>query len=378
MHPNSPLARSSNHQPNKATMGKAMIDNPFRVPQELESNLLKLRKEEKERRRTEKLNERRSTKLARQSSQSIRNDSSNDVPSSTAQTPLHSTPKKETSHLDVMYKENDILARNTPDGKMSIKEFVSKKREMLLLNMKIDTQYENIANLHRQLKEREDTLKAKEASLTESMQRFDAFLKETDEKAQAAQRQAERETAKRIKKQQEVNALNDQLKAVQSQISKHNDTLEEFERCKTFIESLTPPSWFDECADAKRKRQQQRRRDRIKARQEKYRIEQQKLSDEKTKSGDGKRCAVPRSRSRKMENTELEEITVPDFEDEPLTSSDEECPMYFQDPDQLHERMNELENENRSLLKQINDCEDSLRDIKDKIKRVESNDGVDA
>lgn len=354
-------------------MSKAIIDNPFRVPQELDANLSKFRKEEQQRRRTEKLIERRSTKLlyqnkgALQRSNSIQNETNDAV----------KTPTK--TSLETMYKENDILARSSPDGKMSIKEFIAKKREMLLINLKIDTQYENIEKLHKQLKEREDALKAKEDSLAESMRRFEAFLKETDEKAQHAQRQVEKETAKRIKKQQEVSSLTNQLKAFESTISKHRDTLAEYEQYKQFIDSLTPPSWFDECADAKRKRQQQRRRDRIKARQEAFRIEQQKLPDEQKEKTDRHRNSVSRRKTRTavIENKHEQEMTVPDFEDEPMTSSDEECPMYFEKPEQLHAIIKQMEDANECLLNQIKDGESTLSGIYARIQELESSNDAD-
>lgn len=348
-------------------MSKAVVDNPFHVPQELNTNLLQFRKEEQQRRKTEKLIERRSTKLLYQSKQI----NSNSLPRSN-HTESNDAAKTSTKNaLETMYKENDILARNSPDGKMSVKEFIAKKREMLLLNLKIDTQHENIEKLHMQLKEREDALKAKEDSLAESMRRFDAFLKETDEKAQDAQRKAEKETAKRIKKQQEVASLTSQLKAVESTISRHRDTLAEYEQCKQLVDLLTPPSWFEECADAKRKRQQQRRRERIKARQEAYRIEQQMVSsDEQTKKGN--RNSVSRRKTRMSENKGEQEMTVPDFEDEPMTSSDEECPMYFKNSEQLHVMMKQMEDTNESLLEQIKEGESTLSGLEGRIKELES------
>jgi hypothetical protein len=371
-----------NETPPQANMRKAIIDNPFRVPQELDTDLLQLRKEEKQRRKTEKL-EQRSRRSTMQRRETKKNDTSS---SSIAKTEnemnvqyesreprnsLSSTPKKNTA-VDAMFKDNDILSRQHPDGRMSIKEFVSKKREMLLLNMKIDTQHENIEKLHRQLKDKEDALNLKEAKLADSMKRFDTFLKETDEKAQNAQRQVERETARRIQKQQDIININNQLKVVQSQISKHNDTLEELSQCKSFMDSITPPSWFDECAAEKRRRQQQRRRYRINARQETFRIEQQKMLEKKGAENNEKRSSSSRRRARKAINSpaDKEPLPVPDFEDEPQTSSDEEFPMYFQSSDQLYHQFNELETEHLDLVKIVEEGRDTLSNIQAQIKSI--------
>ena len=357
-------------------IGKGIIENPFRVPQELDSNLLELRNEEQQRRKTEKVIQRRSTKLCSRAKLNGSNHRSNgSVASKSVKSPsagLTSSKRSSPGHenrnssLEALFKENDILSRSTPDGRMSVKEFVSKKREMLLLNVKIETLYDNIDKLHQQLNERENSLQAKNASLAESITRFDDFLKETDEKAQTAQRQAEKETARRIKLQKEVDALNDQLEAVKIQISNHNDTLEEFSRYEQFIDLLTPSSWLDGKVAEKKQRQRQRRRERIKARQEEYQKEQL-IMEQKKVEAEEKMHPMPKGRARKTtvrKQTSLEQNNPPpDFEDEPLTSSDEEIPMYFEKPSQLQDQFNKLEKENDSLLKIIEEKEATLREL---------------
>lgn len=305
---------------------QAMMDNPFRLPQENDTNLLQCRQQ---RLGSEKPVIGRSYKQLENKTTASNGSQNHNPPSPKLNPPI-----------EAMYKENDILSRGNPDHRMSLKEFVSKKREMLMLNMQIDTQQENIEKLGQQLKDREDALKAKEESFAESIKKFDAFLKETDEKARNAQRLAEMETAKRVMKQQEVADIKDQLKAVEFLIAKHNDNLEEYSRSKQFLDSLTPPSWFHKCAAEKRKRQQQRRRDRIRARQEAYKKEQQTLSNQKTVPDKVKR---PPTRTGKTAAKQVNQdiIAVPDFEDEPMTSSDEETPMYFQKPEDLSAKIEE-------------------------------------
>ena len=357
-------------------MGENIIENPFRVPEELDRNLLELRNEEQQRRKTEKLIQRRSTKQCSHAKLKRSNERTNDFVASkslnsqivgfTSSKRSSRGDEKRNASLEMLFKENDILSRSTPDSRMSVKEFVSKKREVLLLNVKIETLYENIDKLHRQINERENSLQAKKVSLAESITRFDEFLKETDEKAQNAQRQVEKETAKRIKLQKEVDALNEQIERVKAQISNHNDTLEEFFRCKHFIDLLTPPSWLDEKIAEKRQRQRERRRGRIKARQESYQKEQQ-LLELKRVGAEENMLPVSRGRVRKTtvrKQTILEEnMPPPDFEDEPLTSSDEDIPMYFESPGQLQDQFNKLENENDTLLKIIEERENTLRDL---------------
>ena len=303
------------------------MDNPFRLPQEINTNSLQMTRKQQWR-RSEKPEPRRSTKQ-RESKTNTSNDSQ-----------MHS-PHQPIPPVEAMYRQNDILSRGNPDHRMSLKEFVSKKREMLMLNMQIETQQENIKMLGMQLKDREDALKAKEERLTESIKKFDAFLKETDEKTRNAQRLAEEETAKRDMKQQEIADIKNQLKAVEFLIAKHSNDLEEYSRSKQFI---------DKYAAEKKKRQQQRRKERIKARQEAYKkaLSNQKLDDDKVKNP-SKGTGIT---AEKQVNQD-----VPDFEDEPMTSSDEDIPIYFQNPEDLNESLHLRTESNDGGSKAINPIE---------------------
>jgi DNA repair exonuclease SbcCD ATPase subunit len=337
-------------------MGKATITNPFQVPQEFESNLLQIRNEDKKCRKSEKIAQLRETKALPKSGP-IPNESKDVSQSSIGGT------LKERKLLNAIYRDNDVRSPQNPDGKMSVREFISKKREMLLLNMKIETQHENIEKLHRLIQDREDSLKSKNASLKENIQRFDAFRKETDEKAQSAQRQLENETSKR---QKEVMTINQEIQNVESDIAKHHNVLEELLQYKKFVNLLTPSSWFDECTSEKRKRQQQRRRDRINARKEAFRKEQLAMK-EKIENLE-LRGSFPIRRAKKAIANPCEKeqklLPLPDFEDEPLTSSDEEAPMYFQHPGQLREQFIRLEDENARLDKMIEEGEAKLNYLK--------------
>ena len=354
-------------------MGKATVDNPFRVPQELESNLFELRKEEQQRKIEieEKIDKKSVRSKADRSALAHESNALN-----TSKSSLHDAASRQNSSLHSIYRDNDVLSRHAPDGKMTVSELISKKREMLLLNMKIRTQHEQIEKLHQQLKSREDALKSKEASLDDSIQRFDLLLKETEERARNTQRLAEKETAKRVKKQQELSVVTNQLQAVQSDIARHTNALDELHQYKQFLDSLTPPSWSDDRLADKRKRQHQRRRDRINARKEAFQKEQQEIPKQKAEADAiENRASSARRRTRKtavepIQPEEQKTIPTPDFEDEPLTSSDEECPMYFERPAQLLDQFTDLENENLLHIKMVQERESYLRTLKSKIKEL--------
>ncbi|KAL3799443.1 hypothetical protein HJC23_013898 [Cyclotella cryptica] len=351
-------------------MRKSVIENPFRIPHELESNLFELRKDDKPCRITSSIDRNCEKEPMRGTGARSRNlDPKNDT--KRTQHSLMDTAKKVTS-FETSYKDKGILSRHRPDSRMSINDFVTKRREMLLLNMKVNTQQEQIEKLRQQAKDRENALKAKEDSLDEKIKRFDLFMKEVDDKALNTERMAEGEYAKRAKKEQELKTLKHQLENVQSDIAKYTKTLDELLQFKQVVDSLTPASWFDDCLAEKRKRQQRRRRDRINARKEAFLKQKADAEAAENRSSLSERRAKNAKVADKTRTAGPKILPLPDFEDEPLTSSDEEYPMYFQSPDQLLDRFSDLENENLCYAKEVNEREATLRELKEQI-RVTTN-----
>ena len=88
--------------------------------------------------------------------------------------------------------------------KENMSEFISKKREIFLLQMSLDTKRAEIKKLDERARQREEALKKSEQMLEEDALRFDAFLKENDEKVQEAIKRAEMEAKA---KQDKVGAM---------------------------------------------------------------------------------------------------------------------------------------------------------------------------
>lgn len=85
--------------------------------------------------------------------------------------------------------------------KETVSEFLAKKREIFLVQMNLDSKRLEIYKLEQRALQREEALRQNEAMLEEDAVRFDAFLKENDEKVQLALKDAEAQT---IKKQEKV------------------------------------------------------------------------------------------------------------------------------------------------------------------------------
>ena len=90
----------------------------------------------------------------------------------------------------------------------TVAEFLAKKREIFLVQMNLDTKRAEICKLEQKALQKEDALKRSEEMLEEDAIKFDAFLKENDEKVQHALKNAEAETRRKQEKAMPRRACN--------------------------------------------------------------------------------------------------------------------------------------------------------------------------
>lgn len=262
----------------------------------------------------------------------------------------------------------------------NLSDFIAKKREMFFLQMSIDTKNDEIRKMEECAQAKEDALKRSEQILEEDAIRFDTFLKENDKKAQSMIRKAEIETKLKLEKAHEVKRLKQNIQTVQADINKNKGILDDCIRYKSFLDDLTPPEWFEEQKEAKRKRQADRRLRRIKKRKDKWRekraniIKESGERDEIIASSKDIRRSIHVRKNQSKENLlpspDKNDLPEPDFEDEPLTSSDEELPMYFQRPQQLLDVFLALEEENLFLIQNSQESEQTLDNLRRKFDKT--------
>jgi hypothetical protein len=128
--------------------------------------------------------------------------------------------------------------------KESISDLITKKREMFLVQMSLDTKREEIRKLEEKAHLKEDALHRSEQMLEEDAIRFDAFLKENDKKAHDAIKKAEEETRKKQEKVFEIKRLTQHIQQLNSEIIKNKETLDECLKYKSFLDDLTPQQWI--------------------------------------------------------------------------------------------------------------------------------------
>lgn len=261
--------------------------------------------------------------------------------------------------------------------KMPLREFIAQKRQLLLLNRSLNLKREEIQKLDAKLKTKREALEQSAQVLEEDALRFDSYLRENNKKAEIAIRMAERETKKKVEKMQEIKLLNEELQKIQSNIHKHTRNLDEYVKYGAFLDTLVPEEWFQMQNEIKRNRRNERRRKRIEIRKTSWIQEQMVKKEEweksqqhtiRLKAREEKRERKKAHRNDKFQGTDITpeyvSPTMPDFEDEPLTSdSEEESPMYFTSPQQLFDKFAALEDDNLFLIQNVQEAEQSLEEM---------------
>ncbi len=282
--------------------------------------------------------------------------------------------------ITIMEKIEKYLAgKGVKEEKESLPDFIAKKKELFLLQLSLNIKKEEIEQLDDKIRLKEEALQKSEKMLEEDALRFDVFLKENDKKAQEAWREAEKETKKKMEKIQEIKRLNQQLQILQSTINKYRDNLDECLQYKKYLDQLTPKTWVEQQTGIKKERQLQRRKNRIEKRQAQWKKEQEeRIANEQKAMLEMKEATTTTSDKRtkrrirrKQNNTnmnppapKLELPPMPNFEDEePLTSSDEDIPMYFSKPQQILEIFSSMEEENLFLIQNAQEAEQSLDEM---------------
>jgi hypothetical protein len=262
--------------------------------------------------------------------------------------------------------------------KENMSDFISKKREMFLVQMSLDTKREEIRKLEEKAQLKEEALKKSELMLEEDAVRFDTFLKENDKKAHEAIKRAEKETKAKADKVQEIKKLNQQIQLVQSDMSKLTEQLQDCLQYKAFLDELTPPEYEAEQLQKKRQRQQQRlqkRKNKILAEWEAQKSKALAEIEERERQ-ERERVEKESKNKKKIEKIRQKEIVIPpmpNLDNLSITSSGEEIPMYFQNPQQLLDIFTALEESNLFLIQNSQETEQTLEELKQSYRETKKN-----
>eukprot|EP01032_Pedospumella_encystans_P007903 gene7903-9421_t len=359
-----PLGKSQTRR----NAGNDDYDNPFRLPHD--DQIFRMREEERRQKEEAKL---------KASTMHVWEKSKKEVQSATQRLQEMIGDEKLLKLSEVVRQENDNAKMIMPrrQEKENTADFVAKKREMFLVQMSLDTKREEIRKLEEKAQMKEEALQRSEQMLEEDAMRFDAFLKENDKKAHDAIKRAEEETKRKQEKNQEIKRLTQQIQAVNSEMSKHREALEDCMRYKNFLDMLTPPEWFEQHARNRADHIARLKKESFDVKHKEWERMRRRLVEKHRKETEARREAA-KERNKKshhrgqVEEEEEEEVEVklvippaPRLEDEVIDEpEEEEVPMYFTEPQQLMDIFSALEEQNLFLIQNSQETEHTLEELR--------------
>lgn len=327
-------------------------ENPFKLPSE--RDVFRIREREKERKRVERERQK-NVKVWEKTTQCSRLGRTKRVAILNRKSKSSSTSRKS--------EAPEYLPHRREMESMS--DFLAKKREMFLVQMSLDTKKEEIKKLEEKARLREEALSKSEKMLEEDAIRFDTFLKQNDKKSHEAIKRAEVETKKKQEKMQEIKKVKQEIQMVQTEMSKLKETLDLCEEYKQFLDALTPEEWFEEHAKKKTQRQEAGRVARHEKKLKEWNETKRRLRREQQEQHKHEsESSAAASNARSTVTSTIQIPDAPKLEDEELTDSESEEPMYFKEPQQLLDIFTSLEENNLFLIQNAQETEQTLEELK--------------
>ena len=122
----------------------------------------------------------------------------------------------------------------------NIQKTIEKKREMFLLQMMIDIKKEEIKKLEQFALLREYGLKNSEDMLMEDMNTFNDYWDDCKRKSHVAMKEAKNLNKEKLELTHVINTLSEEIQQLTTQIQKHDESLDECNKFKIFLDKLIP------------------------------------------------------------------------------------------------------------------------------------------
>ncbi len=141
--------------------------------------------------------------------------------------------------MNIVHATSNVL-KNKMRKKENLKKFLLKKREIFLMQMKIDQKKEQIRFFEEKINEKRTKLKSVERKITKDMELFNKFLDKNKIETKEKIKEAEKETKSKLSVITKLKSLAE-LKTTKLTIN--SKLLEKFESLfiyKKFLDRLTP------------------------------------------------------------------------------------------------------------------------------------------
>uniref|UniRef100_A0A671NWA9 Cilia and flagella associated protein 100 n=1 Tax=Sinocyclocheilus anshuiensis TaxID=1608454 RepID=A0A671NWA9_9TELE len=258
-----------------------------------------------------------------------------------------------------------FLDPNIDKGGMN--EYITKKRELFLLEYSLAVKKGEIQLLEQMAAEEEAKLTRAEKFLENNAILFEEFLKEHDKNSVEAIKIAEQETKVKLEKVAEIKKITSKMVAISSDISKYEDILKEYKKYKEFLLMLSPPEWQEKQRSKSRHstvstytERDEKQAEKIKKNKERKTAEGSKRMWRKTRLVVSYLLRRPRASSRQSVKSSHQSSKM--YMQTIILNVDPE--MFFKEPQDLLNLMTELEEQNLSLIQNTRETEEALEEFR--------------
>ncbi|XP_016370377.1 cilia- and flagella-associated protein 100 [Sinocyclocheilus rhinocerous] len=286
---------------------------------------------------------------------------------------------KEESNIPVTQRPTHRQLQIMPAWKVSMKdpnvdkggmnEYITKKRELFLLEYSLEVKKGEIQLLEQMAAEEDAKLTRAEKFLEDDAILFEEFLKENDKNSVEAIKIAEQETKVKLEKVAEIKKITSKMVTIKSDISKYEDILKEYKKYKEFLLMLSPPEWQEKQRSKSRHSTDSTNAERDEKQTEKLKKNKERKTAEGSKRGERRvargflssREARASSQQSVKSSHQGSKISAPgtdssDYEEDPE--------MFFKEPQDLLNLMTELEEQNLSLIQNTRETEEALEEFR--------------
>ncbi|XP_065142810.1 cilia- and flagella-associated protein 100 [Paramisgurnus dabryanus] len=228
--------------------------------------------------------------------------------------------------------------------KRSMNEYITKKRELFLMEYSLAVKRGEIQYLEQMAVEEERKLTSAEKFLEDNTILFEDFLKENDNNSMEAIKMAEQETKMKLDKIAEIKKITSKIVSIKSDISKYEDILREYRKYEEFLLMLSQPE-----------RSKSGYLNDMKAKTDGKQIEKTSATSD-SRSGENQVVREPKKSVHQSDKIPAPETDSSDNEKDPE--------LFFTDPEELLNVMAELEEQTLSLIQNNRDAEESLEEFR--------------
>ncbi|KAK9804129.1 hypothetical protein WJX73_002693 [Symbiochloris irregularis] len=268
--------------------------------------------------------------------------------------------------------------------KTDVRDFIAKKREIFLVLMTIDNKKQELSKLQERADLREEAVSKGEQMLAEDAAKFDAFLRENDEKLQQAKRAVEAEVKGKQDKIAEIKKLGALAAVARSELNDVEDQLEQCKGYRDFLDRITPQDWFKE---------EQAKKDLVRAEE----LATWAAACEGIRSRRAVAAAAQAQAEESYANARTQQeaeaaealiarhkaalalaIAEQEPPEPPPPPPDDEPKMFFTEPHQLLQSYARLEEENLFLIQATQEAEEAYESAREALQRTQTSMGAQA